>query len=62
MMEMAHPITFGDITEAIAPPLLKISVNGPEMNTKSRWSGRGVYRMRENLGSIKQSGDDPAKV
>lgn len=43
MMEMAHPITFGDITEAIAPPLLKISVNGQMMNTKSNkiaWCSR----------------------
>lgn len=58
MMEMAHPITFGDITEAIAPPLLKISVNGPEMNTKSRWSGRGVCRMSETLGNIKPNGNE----
>ena len=35
MMEMAHPITFGDITEAIVPPLLKISANEQVMNTKS---------------------------
>ena len=58
----AHPISFGGITALTVLPASRISVNGPEMNTKSRWSGRGVYRMRENLGSIKQSGDDPEKV
>lgn len=35
MMEMAHPITFGDITALTVLPASMISVNGPEMNTKS---------------------------
>lgn len=41
---MARQTSFGDITEAIAPPLLKISVNGQMMNTKSNkiaWCSRG---------------------
>ena len=55
---MACQTSFGGITALTAAPASRISVNGPEMNTKSRWSGRGVCRMSKTLGNIKPNGNE----
>ncbi len=56
MMEMAHLITFGGITEVAAPPLLKISANEQVMNIKSNkiaWRSKNKIVPRRKKKEVK---------